>query len=35
LIEETTDGATHIYGPATLEATTGGGYTVMLPLIVR
>jgi fimbrial isopeptide formation D2 family protein/uncharacterized repeat protein (TIGR01451 family) len=35
LIEETVDGSTHIYGPATLASTTGGGYTVMLPLIVR
>jgi fimbrial isopeptide formation D2 family protein/uncharacterized repeat protein (TIGR01451 family) len=35
LIEETVDGSTHIYGPATLASTTGSGYTVMLPLIVR
>jgi len=35
LIEETVDGSTHIYGPATLASTTGGRYTVMLPLIVR
>ena len=35
LVEETTDGSTHIYGPATSEAPTGGTYTVVLPLVVR
>jgi fimbrial isopeptide formation D2 family protein/uncharacterized repeat protein (TIGR01451 family) len=35
LIEETTDGSTHIYGPATSEATTGGTYTIVLPLVIR
>ncbi|MGB9753387.1 SdrD B-like domain-containing protein [Roseiflexus castenholzii] len=35
LVEETTDGSTHIYGPATSEATTGGTHTVVLPLIIR
>ncbi|MCS6938969.1 MAG: SpaA isopeptide-forming pilin-related protein, partial [Roseiflexus sp.] len=35
LVEETVDGSTHIYGPATSEATTGGTYTVVLPLVIR
>jgi Predicted outer membrane protein len=35
LIEETVDGSTHIYGPATSETTTGGTYTVVLPLVIR
>ncbi|MGQ9829265.1 MAG: SdrD B-like domain-containing protein, partial [Roseiflexus sp.] len=35
LVEESTDGMTHIYGPATVASTTGSGYTVMLPLVIR
>ncbi len=35
LVEETIDGATHIYGPATAEVRTGSTYSVFLPLVIR
>ena len=35
LVEVTASDATHIYGPATLQGTTGGPYVVTLPLVIR
>ncbi|MFQ3633123.1 SdrD B-like domain-containing protein, partial [Roseiflexus sp.] len=35
LVEETTSGSTHIYGPAVGEVTTGESYRVVLPIIIR